>query len=76
MAALNASHGASTAVLSKLYPVRSHTGGENRATSLRRPYQQRDREAGAAGLLRRRSHRAHDPADPVSAVHQEQSHLF
>jgi succinate dehydrogenase / fumarate reductase flavoprotein subunit len=26
MAALNASHGASTAVLSKLYPVRSHTG--------------------------------------------------
>ncbi len=135
MAGLYASRGAKTAVISKLYPTRSHTGaaqggisaalgnleedkpewhtydtvkgsdylgdqdaiefmcneaidavlelehmglpfdrtpeGKHLPASFRRAHQQRDRQTRPPRLPCRRPHRAHDPADAVSAVPEE-----
>ena len=140
MAALNASRGAKTAVISKLYPSRSHTGAaqggigaalgnleedhpewhtydtvkgsdylgdqdaiefmcneavqavydlEHMGLPFSRTPDGRIAQRPFGGhtnnvtgkpvtplLLRRRPHRAYDPADPVPAVHQEQHHFL
>ena len=66
MAALYASRTARVAVISKLYPTRSHTGAA---------------QGGIGAALGARlpcggSYRTYDPANLVSAVHQEQRELF
>ena len=51
-------------------------GRADRPATVRRAHEELRRGPRPAGLLRRRPHRAHDPADPLPTVHQERRRVL